>query len=292
MNITIALAGNPNSGKDHAVQRADRLQPVCGQLGGRDRGAQGGPCFELADDQRHAGGSAGRVFPLALIPSRRTSPATSSPSISPDVVLNIVDATNLERNLYLTLQLMELERPVVVALNMIDELKRRGDNHRLRARCPSMLETRRWCPSPPKSAGRASTRCSAAIHEQAHHPQIAYPARRSGTNPPPGTQLRQIVEALGGLTAPQRPSMYRRAPRPSRRGRARRRPCPPAPSHAHIGGYDGRGRRGLRPAHHVGGAEAAGGRRAAHVPDGAACPTGSARAHPPALWTNTSPAAR
>ncbi len=45
----------------------------------------------------------------------------------PDVVINIVDATNLERNLYLTLQLLQLGRPVVVALNMMDEVRARGD---------------------------------------------------------------------------------------------------------------------------------------------------------------------
>jgi len=46
----------------------------------------------------------------------------------PDVVINIVDATNLERNLYLTLQLLQLGRPVVVALNMMDEVRGRGDS--------------------------------------------------------------------------------------------------------------------------------------------------------------------
>ena len=45
----------------------------------------------------------------------------------PDLVINIVDATNLERNLYLTLQLLELGRPVVVALNMMDEVRSHGD---------------------------------------------------------------------------------------------------------------------------------------------------------------------
>lgn len=45
----------------------------------------------------------------------------------PDVVINIVDATNLERNLYLTLQLLQLGRPVVIALNMMDEVRARGD---------------------------------------------------------------------------------------------------------------------------------------------------------------------
>ena len=45
----------------------------------------------------------------------------------PDVVVNIVDATNLERNLYLTLQLLQLGTPMVVALNMMDEVRAHGD---------------------------------------------------------------------------------------------------------------------------------------------------------------------
>ena len=45
----------------------------------------------------------------------------------PDCIIDIVDATNLERNLYLTVQLLELERPTVVALNFMDEVAKRGD---------------------------------------------------------------------------------------------------------------------------------------------------------------------
>ena len=50
----------------------------------------------------------------------------------PDAILNIIDGTNLERNLYLTTQLTELGIPVVVAINMMDvvEEKRRPDRHR------------------------------------------------------------------------------------------------------------------------------------------------------------------
>ena len=44
----------------------------------------------------------------------------------PDVVLNIVDASNIERNLYLTCQFMELGAPVVIALNMMDVARSRG----------------------------------------------------------------------------------------------------------------------------------------------------------------------
>ena len=46
---------------------------------------------------------------------------------SPDVILNIVDTSNLERNLYLTSQLSELGIPIIVALNMMDVVKKNGD---------------------------------------------------------------------------------------------------------------------------------------------------------------------
>ena len=46
---------------------------------------------------------------------------------APDAIINIVDATNLERNLYLTVQLLELEKPMVVALNFMDEVEKHGD---------------------------------------------------------------------------------------------------------------------------------------------------------------------
>lgn len=55
-----------------------------------------------------------------------------------DVIINVVDASSLERNLYLTLQLLELKKPVILALNMMDIIEERGmeiDLHRL----PEML---------------------------------------------------------------------------------------------------------------------------------------------------------
>ena len=45
----------------------------------------------------------------------------------PDVVLNIIDGTNLERNMYLTTQLVEIGVPMVIAVNMIDIVNKRGD---------------------------------------------------------------------------------------------------------------------------------------------------------------------
>ncbi len=60
---------------------------------------------------------------------------------SPDAVLNIVDGSNLERNLYLTTQLLEMGIPVVVAVNMMDIVKKNGDHIDL-----EILSKRLGCP--------------------------------------------------------------------------------------------------------------------------------------------------
>ena len=72
-----------------------------------------------------------------------------------DVIVDVVDASCLERNLYLTLQLIELGKPVVLALNMMDVVEERGmeiDLHRL----PEML----GIPAIPVSARKRSGACS------------------------------------------------------------------------------------------------------------------------------------
>jgi ferrous iron transporter FeoB len=80
-----------------------------------------------------------------------------------DVIIDVADASSLERNLYLTLQLLELGKPVVLALNMMDIVEKRGmeiDLHRL----PEML----GIPVIPVSA-RKKTGMSILIHAAAHH---------------------------------------------------------------------------------------------------------------------------
>ncbi len=80
-----------------------------------------------------------------------------------DVIINVVDASTLERNLYLTLQLLELGKPVVVALNMMDIVAKRGmeiDLHRL----PEML----GAPVIPVSARKRSG-LDSLLHAAAHH---------------------------------------------------------------------------------------------------------------------------
>ena len=81
-----------------------------------------------------------------------------------DVIVNVVDASSLERNLYLTMQLLELGKPVILALNMMDVVKERGmeiDNHRL----PEMLG---HIPVVPVSA-RKRTGLNVLLHAVEHH---------------------------------------------------------------------------------------------------------------------------
>ncbi len=81
-----------------------------------------------------------------------------------DVIINVVDASSLERNLYLTLQLLELKKPVILALNMMDIVEDRGmeiDLHRL----PEMLGS---IPVVPVSA-RKRTGLDVLLHAVVHH---------------------------------------------------------------------------------------------------------------------------
>ena len=86
-----------------------------------------------------------------------------------DVIINVVDASALERSLYLTLQLLELKKPVVLALNMMDIVQKRGmeiDLHRL----PEML----GIPVIPVSA-RKRMRLDILIHTAIHHKDVKGP---------------------------------------------------------------------------------------------------------------------
>ena len=68
-----------------------------------------------------------------------------------DVIVNIVDASAMERNLFLTMQLLELGKPVILALNMMDIVEERGmelDLHRM----PELLGRSLWCRCPRGSA--------------------------------------------------------------------------------------------------------------------------------------------
>ena len=123
--IKIALAGNPNSGKTTLFNALTGSTAHVGNWPG------------VTVDKREGIYKKGSV-PIGVVDLPgiySLSPYTPEEMIArtylleetPDCIVNIVDVTNLERNLYLTTQLLELDVPVVVALNMTDVLKKRGD---------------------------------------------------------------------------------------------------------------------------------------------------------------------
>ncbi len=124
MKRTIALAGNPNSGKTSLFNELTGSNQYVGNWPGVTVERKGGRLREHEEVE---------ITDLPGIYS--LSPYTPEEVVSrqylleekPDLVVNVVDATNLERNLYLTSQLMETGLPVIVALNMMDLVQQRGD---------------------------------------------------------------------------------------------------------------------------------------------------------------------
>ena len=123
-NIKIALAGNPNSGKTTLFNALTGSNQFVGNWPGVTVEKKEGKLKKRAD-----------VTVTDLPGIYSLSPYTLEEVVSrnylinerPDAILNIVDGTNLERNLYLTTQLTELGIPVVVAVNMIDVVRKNGD---------------------------------------------------------------------------------------------------------------------------------------------------------------------
>lgn len=124
MSIKIALAGNPNSGKTTLFNALTGANQFVGNWPGVTVEKKEGKLKSKKDV---------KIVDLPGIYS--LSPYTLEEVVArnylieekPDAILNIVDGTNLERNLYLTTQLMELGIPVVIAINMQDVLEKRGD---------------------------------------------------------------------------------------------------------------------------------------------------------------------
>ncbi len=125
MSITIALAGNPNSGKS----------TLFNQLTGSTQYVGNWPGVTVEKKEGKLKGHNGDVIIQDLPGIYSLSPYTLEEVVSrdylvnerPDAILDIVDGTNFERNLYLTTQLMELGIPVVIAVNMIDIVRKNGD---------------------------------------------------------------------------------------------------------------------------------------------------------------------
>ena len=118
-DLRIALAGNPNCGKTTLFNALTGLNQYVGNWPGVTVEKKEGKL------KKHEG-----VIVIDLPGIYSLSPYTLEEVVArnyltverPDAILNIVDGTNIERNLYLTTQLMELGIPVVVAVNMLDFL--------------------------------------------------------------------------------------------------------------------------------------------------------------------------
>ena len=124
MSLKIALAGNPNSGKTTLFNVLTGSNQFVGNWPGVTVEKKEGK-LKKHDD----------VIIADLPGIYSLSPYTPEEVVArnyllderPDVILNIIDGTNLERNLYLTTQLSELGIPVVIAINMMDVVKKNGD---------------------------------------------------------------------------------------------------------------------------------------------------------------------
>ena len=124
--INVALVGNPNCGKTSFFNFASGSHERVGNYSGVTVDAKEG----------HAKYK-GYTFNIVDLPGTYSLSAYSPEELyvrkqlvdkTPDVVINVIDTSNLERNLYLTTQLIDMHLRVVVALNMFDETVRRGDN--------------------------------------------------------------------------------------------------------------------------------------------------------------------
>jgi ferrous iron transport protein B len=123
--VTIALVGNPNSGKTTLFNYASGAREHVGNYSG-----------VTVDSKLAHFKHKGYTFNITDLPGTYSLSAYTPEELyvrrfiheqKPDVVINVVDSSNLERNIYLTTQLIDMDIKVVLALNMYDELESRGD---------------------------------------------------------------------------------------------------------------------------------------------------------------------
>ena len=121
--ITVALAGNPNSGKTTLFNNLTGARQHVGNWPGVTVEKKEGSCNHQSYNIRVV--DLPGVYSLTAYSLDEVIARNFVVDEKPDVVMNIVDASNLERNLYLTVQLLEMEAKVIVALNMMDMAKSR-----------------------------------------------------------------------------------------------------------------------------------------------------------------------
>ncbi len=125
MKKTIALAGNPNCGKTSLFNELTGANQYVGNWPGVTVERKGGYLKEHEEIELQ---DLPGIYSLSPYSPEEVVSRRYLIEGNPDVVLNVVDASNLERNLYLTSQLLETGLPVIVALNMIDLVEERGEH--------------------------------------------------------------------------------------------------------------------------------------------------------------------
>ncbi|MCD6520998.1 MAG: 50S ribosome-binding GTPase [Anaerolineae bacterium] len=122
--LTVALAGNPNAGKSTIFNALTGARQHVGNWPGKTVEKKEGLC-RYGDYEINVVDLPG-TYSLSAYSLEEVIARDYLLEAKPDVVIDVIDAANLERNLYLAIQILELESPLVIALNMSDIAAARG----------------------------------------------------------------------------------------------------------------------------------------------------------------------
>ncbi len=194
MGINIALAGNPNCGKTTMFNELTGANQYVGNWPGVTVEKKEG---KYTRDKDVTVTDLPGVYSLSPYTPEEIVTRDYLLSGQPDVVVNLVDATNLERNLYLTTQILDLGLPVVVALNMMDLVRKNGDEINVEG-----LSQRLGCPVVETTAlkGRGVEELIAKAVEAAKAGQPATPELRFSGDAE--AALAQVSDMLGSRVKP------------------------------------------------------------------------------------------